>query len=300
MKTLRNERGFALVLTLVVTAILVAVAAEFIHGVYVDTSLQRNYVNLQQASLMAESGVKGGIELLRTLRQGGSDSTALLQTLERPLDLEDEKGKVSVTMEEENGKVNLNAVSEFHDQTRRRLLRLRGLPEGIGDAVADWVDPDGDPRPDGAEAPYYQALPAPYLPRNGRFETFGELGLVRGLSPALVQGLSPYATVYGADWAIDINTAPAQVLMAIHDDMTEELARSVIERRRQKPFASIGELATVPGMDRIANSPGMQLSVRGSTYRLVSRARVGDAVRIIEAVVSLDSMQPTYLYWREY
>lgn len=299
MKTLRNEQGFALVLTLVVTALLVAVAAEFIHGVYVDTSLQRNFVNLQQASLMAESGAKGGIALLNSLRQGG-DATALLQALERPLELEDEKGTVSVTIEEENGKLNLNAVSEFHDQARLRLLRLLKLPEGIGDAVADWVDPDGDPRPDGAEAPYYQALPAPYLPRDGRMETFGELGLVRGLSPVLVQGLSPHATVYGADWAIDINAAPAQVLMAIHDDMTEELARSVIERRRQKPFTSVGELATVPGMDRIANSPGMQLGVRGSTYRLVARATVGEAVRIVEAVVGLDGTQPTYLYWREY
>uniref|UniRef100_A0A831XFK2 General secretion pathway protein GspK n=1 Tax=Geobacter metallireducens TaxID=28232 RepID=A0A831XFK2_GEOME len=299
MKPLRSEQGFALVLTLVVTALLVAVAAEFIHGVYVDTSLQRNFVNLQQASLMAESGAQGGIALLRSLRQGG-DAAALLQALERPLELEDEQGTVSVTIEEENGKLNLNAVSEFHGQARRRLLRLRGLPEGIADAVADWVDPDRDPRPDGAEAPYYQALSAPYLPRDGRFETFGELGLVRGLSPALAQGLSPHATVYGADWAVDINAAPLPVLMALHDDMTEELARAVIERRRQKPFASVGELATVPGMDRIANSPGMQLSVRGSTYRLVARATVGEAVRIVEAVVGLDAAQPTYLYWREY
>lgn len=299
MKPLQNERGFALVLTLVVTALLVAVAAEFIHGVYVDTSLQRNYVNLQQASLMADSGAKGGIELLRTLRQSG-DATALLQALERPLELEDEKGKISVTMEEENGKLNLNAVSEFHDQARRRLLRLQGLPEGIGDAVADWVDPDQDPRPDGAEAPYYQALSAPYLPRDGRMETFGEVGLIRGLSPALAQKLTPHATVYGADWAIDVNAAPVPVLMALHDDMTEELARAVVEQRRQKPFTSIGELATVPGMDRIANSPGMQLSVRGATFRLVSRATVGEAVRIVEAVVGLDGMQPTYHYWREY
>jgi general secretion pathway protein K len=44
----------------------------------------------------------------------------------------------------------------------------------------------------------------------------------------------------------------------------------------------------------------MQLSVRGATFRLVSRATVGDAVRIVEAVVSLDGMQPTYHYWREY
>ncbi len=299
MRKLKGERGFALVLTLVVTALLVAVATELIHGVYVETSLERNFVNLQQASLLAESGVKGGVALLGSLRQSGNESD-LVQVMEVPLEMEDDAGKISVSIEEENGKLNMNAVSEFHDQMRRRLLRIHGLPEGISDAIADWVDEDRDPRPDGAEAPYYQALSAPYLPRDGRFATLGEMGLVRGLSPAIVHGLSPHATVYGVDWGIDINAAPMEVLMALHDDMTAELARTVIERRRKKPFASVGELTEIPGMDRIANSPGMQLAVKGSTYRLVSRATTGDAVRIIEAVVSLEGMKPKYLYWREY
>lgn len=299
MRNLKEERGFALVLTLVVTALLVAVATELIHGVYVETSLERNFVNLQQASLLAESGIKGGVSLLKSLRQGGNEST-LIQAMEVPLEMADDAGKISVSIEEENGKLNMNAVSDFHDQMRRRLLRIHGLSEGISDAIADWVDEDRDPRPDGAEAPYYQALSSPYLPRDGRFATLGELGLVRGLSPAIVHALSPHATVYGADWAIDINAAPKEVLMALHDDMTEELAQSVIERRRKKPFTSVGELTEIPGMDRIANSPGMQLTVKGSTYRLVSRATTGEAVRIIEAVVSLDETKPKYLYWREY
>lgn len=54
-----GRRGFALVLTLVVTALMVAVAVELVHQVYVDTSLTRAFRDGQQASILAESGIEG-------------------------------------------------------------------------------------------------------------------------------------------------------------------------------------------------------------------------------------------------
>lgn len=300
-----SQKGFALVLTLVVTALLVGVAAEFIHGVYVETSLHRNYLNLQQASLMAESGVSGGIALVRGLRSAGNGAP-LLQALAKPQELEDEKGQVSITIEEEEGKLNLNDVSRptdtheiFHPMAQR-LLRLLKLPQGAADALADWVDVNDDPRPDGAEAAYYQALPSPYLPRNGRAKSFGEIGLVRWLSPAAAQRLRPFATVYGDREAINVNTAPKEILMALHEDMSETLANAIIDRRRESPIANFGELSGIPGMQKIANDLGTRIAFKGSTYRFVSRATIGEAVRVVEAVVNVDGIQPKYLYWREY
>ena len=57
MGRLKNESGFALILTLVVTALMVAVVVEMIHQVYVDTSISRGFRDRQQASVLAESGV---------------------------------------------------------------------------------------------------------------------------------------------------------------------------------------------------------------------------------------------------
>ena len=57
---MRGEKGFALVLTLIVTSLMVAVLVEMIHQVYVDVSISRSYRDGQQASLLAESGVTGG------------------------------------------------------------------------------------------------------------------------------------------------------------------------------------------------------------------------------------------------
>lgn len=302
----RNERGFALVLTLVVTALLVAVAAEFIHEVYVETSIHRNFLNLQQASLMAQSGVTGGVELIRNIRRAG-DQAPLLQVMAKPLELEDEKGSISVTIEEEDGKLNLNSVTlpngqpnDFFDQAEQRLLKALGLPAALHDTLADWVDENDDPRPDGAESAYYQKLTAPYLAKNAPFSTFGELTMVRGITPAVRDALRPFATVYGtAGGSIDINTAPPAVIRALDDDMSEGTVKNIVDHRRTAPFANRGEVANLPGMETIAPRLGTRIDVKGYTYRFVATATVGDAKRIVEAVYTFDGA-PRYLYWREY
>ncbi|AJE02119.1 type II secretion system minor pseudopilin GspK [Geobacter pickeringii] len=302
----QSERGFALVLTLVVTALLVAVAAEFIHEVYVETSIHRNFLNLQQASLMAQSGVTGGVELIRNIRRAG-DQAPLLQVMAKPLELEDEKGSISVTIEEEDGKLNLNSVTlpngqpnDFFDQAEQRLLKILGLPAALHDTLADWVDEDDDPRPDGAESAYYQKLTSPYLAKNAPFATFGELTMVRGVTPAVRDALRPFATIYGtAGGSIDLNTAPPAVIRALDDDMTEGTVKNIVDHRRTTPFTTRGEVANLPGMETIAPRLGTKIDVKGYTYRFVSTATVGDAKRIVEAVYTFDGA-PRYLYWREY
>ena len=75
---MKGERGFALVITLIVTALLVALLVEFVNEVYVDTSHSHNFVASQQASILAESGIDGGKQLLQfasVLRMGANYSS---------------------------------------------------------------------------------------------------------------------------------------------------------------------------------------------------------------------------------
>lgn len=62
---MKDQRGFALVITLLITALLVALSVQFVDEVYVDTSVSHNYVAAQQASILAASGVEGGNRLLQ-------------------------------------------------------------------------------------------------------------------------------------------------------------------------------------------------------------------------------------------
>ncbi len=308
---MKGERGFALVLTLVVTAILVALVTEFITEVYVDTSSRQYAVDAQQASLLAESGVFGSIKLLQR-ELGGQSYSSLQDRWATPLVLEEEKGSLRVTVEEENGKLSLNHVAlpngtfnEVYYGIAVRLLKKLGLSPDLCDTLADWVDENEEPHPGGAESVWYLAQKPPYHAKNSRLETLEELSLVKGFSGKPLEQLRPFVTVYADDPAapaapININTAPRELLLALDDRMTGALADNIIEYRKTTPFKSPAELTRVSGMESIATGLQTVLRTKGSVYRLRAEATVNGTIRVIEAVVRPTAMPPTVLYWREY
>lgn len=67
-------------------------------------------------------------------------------------------------------------------------LESLGLSPDQVDAVFDWMDPDLDVRPAGAEDEVYTTLAAPYRTKNAEIEVLEELLLIRGISPTLYHG----------------------------------------------------------------------------------------------------------------
>lgn len=91
----------------------------------------------------------------------------------------------------ESAKLNLNAagVTIIGNLLRPLLADLNDDDAEIAiDSLLDWLDPDNEPRPNGAEISYYQQLDPPYVPKNGRLDTVEELLLIRGWSAALLWG----------------------------------------------------------------------------------------------------------------
>ena len=95
---------------------------------------------------------------------------------EQPLDnpLAVGPGYVRVQVSDACGRVDLNAAPF------QTLARLTG-DTALAQAIVDW-------RGSGQEAEYYRSLPCPYAPRQGRFESTGELLLVKGMTPDLYYG----------------------------------------------------------------------------------------------------------------
>jgi len=308
---LKDKSGFALILTLVITTLLVALVVEMIHQVYVDTSLSRGFRDGQQASILAESGATGGARLLQMALSGRS-YTALSDRWATPLKLDDEVGSLEIAVSEETGKININALvqpnGEYEPFTLAALQRLGKrlqLPGDIWSAVADWIDSDDLPRSGGAEAPYYRALKPPYNARNGKMMTVTELSLVSGVKPELLGKLRPYITIF-SDQAgspvstININTASKEILAALDDRIDDRMAERIMEERRLLPFKSTGELSRVPGMDTVATSLVGKIGVKGNLFKITSVGRVKDSGRTVEAVVRLSGGTPEFLSWQEY
>ncbi|MDD5286013.1 MAG: type II secretion system minor pseudopilin GspK [Desulfuromonadaceae bacterium] len=308
---LKNKSGFALILTLVVTALMVAVVVEMIHQVYVDTSLSRGFRDGQQASILAESGAAGGARLLQMALSGRS-YTALSDLWATPIRLDDEVGWLEITISEESGKININGFvqpnGEYEPFTLAALQRLGKrlqLPGDIWSAVADWIDSDDLPRSGGAETPYYRTLKPLYSAHNGKLITITELSLVKGITPQILGKLRPYLTLYtdqaGAPVStVNINTAPKEILAALDDRIDDRTAELILEERSLQPFKSTGELSRVPGMDTVA--PGLvgKISVKGNLFKITAVAKVKDSARTVEAVVRLSGRYPEFLSWQEY
>ncbi|HXE95403.1 MAG TPA: type II secretion system minor pseudopilin GspK [Dongiaceae bacterium] len=308
---LKNESGFALILTLVVTALMVAVVVEMIHQVYVDTSLSRSFRDGQQASILAESGATGGAKLLQ-MGLSGRNYTSLSDRWATPLKIDDESGSLEITVSEESGKININGLvqqnGEYEIHTQEALQRLGKrlqLPEDIWPAVADWIDSNDIQRSGGAESSFYRTLKPPYDARNGRLLTITELSLVKGVTPEIFGKLRPYLTTFSDQAAsplptININTAPREILAALDSRIDDRMAERIAQERSIQPFKSMGELSRVPGLDTIATGLGGWVSFKGNLFRITSVARVRDSGRTVEAVVRLSGGAPEFLSWQEY
>ncbi len=317
---MKSEGGFALVLTLIVTALLVALSAEFVSEVFVDTSARQNFVDGQQASVYARSGVEAAVKGLQQMLMLRPSYTTLADIWATPYQAEVAKGKLRVVIEDETGKLCMNRIAsptgeltdtDFYYATAVRLLKRLKLQPFLLEAVADWVGSNETPHPNGAKTPYYATLKPPYQAKGALLDTVEELRLVKGFDAATFEALRPFVTVYGVRVGnvvvaapININTAPKEVIVSLAENMSDSLADAVIDYRKTTPFTTTGELANVPGMATIAQSIQTNIIVRGLVYRIRAEATVGETTRTIEAVVDLSSsglfQQVPYLYWREY
>lgn len=309
---MRQQRGFVLVVVLVVVALVTSLTVLFINDVYLELGSNRNAIDAAQGSLFAQGGITGGLQLLSTTVPSQT-YTSLNDLWARPILLHEERGQLTVTIVDESGKLNLNQLvlpnGSFNEQYREALLRLLKrleLSTELVESLADWLDADDTPHPDGAESVWYLSQKVPTQPRNGYLMTLDELASIKGFAGTPLEQLRPLVTVFGETAPgspaapININTAPREVLEALDERISPALADRIVEHRRLTPFSYPAELAQVPGLETITPALLSRISTKGTVYRLRSDATVNGSTRSIEAVVRLTDGSPTILYWREF
>jgi len=299
----RDEEGLALVITLLITAVLVAVISEVVFAVHLNTSATGVYRDSRGAGLMARGGVDLVAEFVeRSLKGkdyayfGPEETSRVLADGENVLELrmEDEQGKFSInSIVYANGEVN----TEYYDAFTR-LLEASGLEPGLADTVSDWIDLDDVPRPEGAENfDYYGKLTPAYSSKGAALDTVEELLVVKGFTQEEYRRIAPFVTVY-TDGMVNINTAPREVIMALSEEITGDLADAVIDYRKETPFRTTGEIRKVSGFETLGFNLQGRITVASSTFRVFSRGYAGEGIREVEAVVRT-AEGADILYWRE-
>lgn len=285
-----NRDGSALIITLLLVTILVALVTNFVYEVYIDSSALSNWSNAQRASYIARSGQNISAGYLGDIKKRSytNERTAVLP-VDRSLG---EDTSLIVTVEDENAKFNVNSIiypnGMMNDKalgSLKKLLEYLNINPDLSLFVADWIDPDSEPRLPDAEN----------NAKNNFLWSPEEMRFIKGFDDTVWKAVKPYITVYG-DSQININTAKLPVLISLNSDMTEELAQRIIEYRESTPFENKNYIVRVSGLEALGMLFIDRITVKAAYVRIVSRASVNNITRSIESVVNT-SMK--IQYWRE-
>jgi general secretion pathway protein K len=278
----RDERGFALIAVLLVLALLGIVGAEFAYSMRLEASAVRSWRDNMAAAHLAEAGVEQALRQLAadfryvTVGDDGRlnfyDNAGLLLPRLPSTRVRLGAGEFSYRISDEQSRINLRAPADRLD----RLLQCLGVDkiarDEIVDSIQDWIDPNDEHRLNGAESDYYLKLTTPYRARNGPFESVHELLQVKGVTPAIFDGvggkpgLADAVTSRGPG-AVNINTATPLVFcgMGVADAQISEF----IQHRRETPYT------VAPG-----NLPaGTSFGVTTQTFRIEAEGFIGGRPR---------------------
>ncbi len=257
---LQNERGMALLVTVMVVSLLIAVTVHLVLTVRQEIVASTHAKQRSYLQATARSGLQWGVAALEKDSQDNShdslsddwenikhaDFSPLLRRGKLNLKITDMAGKLQINSLDP--KVNIDAAKRSKE-ILTRLLKLKVDDFGIGDpakvpgivdALVDWVDDDDITGADGAEDSHYLSLTPPYKCRSGPVEFIDELLLVKGINDRILfgdkvhekSGLADFITVLGSDGKININTAYKSLLQAMTSDMTEERAQEMVNFRK--------------------------------------------------------------------
>lgn len=297
-----DERGVALLLALLVLALLVALILEF------DAEARREYREAAafrdnfKASMLTRAAVQAARAVLQqdflrdrqtgTLFDGPTDLWAM------PIkNYAIGDGFLSAQIDDERGKLNLNDLrmtlgDDLKRKTKifrmKRLFELLQIPPDLVDGIIDWVDQDEVPEPAGAESLYYQSQKPPYRAANAPLETLGDLRLVKGFTPELIDRLSRYVTVYPpeGDALLNLNTADPLVIQAMDPAITQTMAMEIVQGR---PFRNKTELDRIGSFQEIGAKLRTEYDIKSQYFSAHLSITVNETTKTAYAVLRRES-----------
>lgn len=224
-KVQRENRGIVLLLVLVVVAMLALGGYSFVRLMMAESKAARFHGIRVKARSAANSGVDYLVALIEDRRRRGIWSESLYDNPLRFRNIpvsassaarnrtafqfsvisdgvdgdHSRSGDIRFGLSDEAARLNLNSwpwvvhllqdpETELPLTDRNPLIAFPGMTPEIADAILDWIDPDNEPRPNGAEEGYYLSMRPSYRPRNGPMQSAHELLMVRGVTPRLLYG----------------------------------------------------------------------------------------------------------------
>jgi type II secretory pathway component PulK len=260
----RNDRGVALLIVLLVTALLIALIFEFSYATRISLNSAINFRDSQRAYFLARSGIYAFINYGDKLRdtyipQGEWGVVPIIS---------DGDTQVMIKWENEQGKIPISIVTRNNDAygMLSQLFSLKQIDQSVLDNQ---------------------------IAVKNNFYLASELHAILNKDEDYLK-VAPYVTVSPVPARqININTASAEVLQSLCRSLGKDdgVVGMIISQRSSKPYAKKEEIPLTPGMDSLVAT---YLDVASSYFTVYSYATVGGYTRQIEAIVKGKEI----FYWR--
>lgn len=272
------QRGTAVIIAMLVLALAVAGAAAMLERQGLDARALQSQRDYEQARWM----LRGGMHWARSIlaedgRFGATDHRRELWASGLP-PTDVQLGSLAGEIRDEQGLFNLNNLlrggkpDPMQIGALGRLLGAIGLAPALADAIAARIDPK---RP---------------------LADVGELAGVGGLDASALERLRRYATALPRQTAVNINTAPAEVLVAVVEGLALSEAQALARRIATDPVRTRDEFQARLRPDLRPNLES--ISVSSQFFVVQGRAKVGDADLRMEALLQRTGTGLPVIVWQ--
>ncbi|WP_455216987.1 type II secretion system minor pseudopilin GspK [Kaarinaea lacus] len=246
-----NQRGVALITAMLIAALVTVAAVAMASRQTLDVRRTGNMMEVDQAYMYALGMEELAVQVLKKDKRDTGDIDTLGEEWAIPLPPTTvEGGVVSGSVVDMQARFNLNNLVNSQQQPNQDQVRIfQSILEQVSRAneeiqispfmanrVADWIDTNLNALADGAEDLEYLGAEIPYRAANQFMASPTELGAILDMTPQAVDALMPFVSALPVPTTININTAPAEILMGFHEDLTETIASTLVEYRKENPF----------------------------------------------------------------
>lgn len=326
----KSDRAFAVIVAMVAVTVLTLMAGAFAYAMKIETKLAANTNDDEQFYWLGRGGVERacwwlaleGNQPFSSKQQYWAGGPGDGPETNGPLANESldnfqiGQGAVSLKMTELESKININTAD---GPLLQQVLTAQGADASsisvVSDSILDWIDPDDDTRPAGAESDYYLGQTPSYSAKNAPIDNLDELMLIKGVTHDMYYGGSSsfsatpfpahqlgfgHAPSQEANYAFglrDVFTAfsSGKINVLTADDTVLQLipgvdtaAAQAIENARESdpPIRNLTQLFTTAGINGPAVAQIMNyVSTIGNTYEVHVTATIGSLSHEYTAVV---------------
>jgi general secretion pathway protein K len=319
-----SERGIALILVIFMIALASALIVALTDSTYIAMRLN----SAAERRVSSEYLLKSAVNLSRVLIKIDKTDfdnpvediwMQFIDGAEVPgafLGISEQNVRIQLQITSESGKIPLRQLvnatgTQANDQYRdlfRRLFKVLGFDTDerevdqtalfsgkhfkSDELVANLID-YMDSNTESYSSPGFAQgiegdLPTTSPFRNEHIDSISsELGSIPGFTPARVQRILPFVTTTSSK--ININAAPKEVLMAISDDITDQVAQAIIDYRNPASGGPFVPATWIQELQRItqSNDPNITslTNIKSSYYEVIAKVDYGTSYFMARSVL---------------